>query len=680
MLAVEEILAPAGGKEQLLAAVRAGADAVYLGARNFNARRGAANFEENELFEAVAYCHARNVKVHVTLNTLVTDSELPDLLEEIKYVAKSGADAVIVQDLATAKLVREHCPDIAMHASTQMTIHNLAGAVAAKELGFSRIVLSRELSLNEIKTIAAGTDAELEVFVHGALCMCMSGACYLSSMIGGRSGNRGLCAQPCRLDFRFGEKDHALSLKDMSYVEHIRELAAAGVCSFKIEGRMKRPEYVAAAVNACKTALAGGVPDMESLRAVFSRQGFTDGYFTGRRGADMFGFRSHDDVTAGERVFKSLAALYKDEPQKVPLKMTLSLSEDAPSVLSVSDGENQVSASAAPCRKALKTPTDYDIARRYLSKTGGTPFYLESLDFSAKGEPIIAAGEINEMRRSALARLLEIRSRVIPKEFIEAPLPKAEKHSCGKAAFRLRFEKYEQVCFENSANAIILPIAEIERRPEAISRFGSRLFAELPPLVFPMEEEKLKARLEALKKAGVTDVVCDNIGILAIAKAAGMTLHGGHGLNILNSVALSEYERLGLSDATVSFELSAVKIRRLCGKIPRGIIGYGYLPLMRTRACPLKKASGCKGCPGTGKLRDRIGKEFTYLCFERKFGTLLNSVPLWTADKDIQGVDFVTLWFTAESPERCEKVYRMFTAGQPADIERTCGLYFRELL
>ena len=345
---MEEILAPAGGKEQLLAAVRAGADAVYLGARNFNARRGAANFEENELFEAVAYCHARNVKVHVTLNTLVTDSELPDLLEEIKYVAKSGADAVIVQDLATAKLVREHCPDIAMHASTQMTIHNLAGAVAAKELGFSRIVLSRELSLNEIKTIAAGTDAELEVFVHGALCMCMSGACYLSSMIGGRSGNRGLCAQPCRLDFRFGEKDHALSLKDMSYVEHIRELAAAGVCSFKIEGRMKRPEYVAAAVNACKTALAGGVPDMESLRAVFSRQGFTDGYFTGRRGADMFGFRSHDDVTAGERVFKSFSALYKDEPQKVPLKMTLSLSEDAPSVLSVSDGENQASASAEP--------------------------------------------------------------------------------------------------------------------------------------------------------------------------------------------------------------------------------------------------------------------------------------------------------------------------------------------
>ena len=232
---MEEILAPVGGKEQLLAAVRAGADAVYLGAKNFNARRSAANFGETELSDAVAYCHARNVKVHVTLNTLVMDSELPALLDEIREVAASGADAVIVQDLAVAKLVREHCPGIAMHASTQMTIHDLAGAKAAQELGFSRVVLSRELSLEEIKAIAAGTDVELEAFVHGALCMCMSGACYLSSMIGGRSGNRGMCAQPCRLDFRFGEKDHALSLKDMSYVEHIKELAAAGVCSFKIE-------------------------------------------------------------------------------------------------------------------------------------------------------------------------------------------------------------------------------------------------------------------------------------------------------------------------------------------------------------------------------------------------------------------------------------------------------------
>lgn len=677
---MQEILAPVGGKEQLIAAVRAGANAVYLGAKNFNARRNAANFGDTELSEAVAYCHARNVKVHVTLNTLVMDSELPQLVDEIKYIAESGADAVIVQDLAVARLVREHCPDIALHASTQMTVHDLAGVKAAQSLGFSRVVLSRELSLEEIKTIAAGSDAELEVFVHGALCMCMSGACYLSSVLGGRSGNRGLCAQPCRLDFRFGEKDHALSLKDMSYVEHINELSAAGVCSFKIEGRMKRPEYVAAAVAACKAALSGEKPDMEALRAVFSRQGFTDGYFTGKRTADMFGFRSHDDVTAGERVFKSLSALYKDEAQRVPVNMSLFISEKAPSELFAADGKNKARISGSVCQRAQKAPTDYKLARRYLSKTGGTPFYLEKLNFSAEGEPIIPAGELNEMRRSVLCDLLEQRSKVEPHKFIESSLPKIEKHFSEKAALRIRAEKYGQVCFENSAEAIILPIAEIEKHPEAAERLGGRLFAELPALVFPGDEEKLKKRLAALKSAGISNVVCDNIGTLAIAKEAGMTLHGGHGLNILNSIALSEYERLGLSDATVSFELSAAKIRRLGGEIQRGIIGYGYLPLMRTRACPLKKAGGCGKCPGAGKLTDRMGKEFTYLCFERKFGTLLNSLPLWTADRDIQGIDFITLWFTVEEPSRCKEVFRLFSEGAPFDSDRTAGLYFRELL
>jgi putative protease len=287
-----EILAPAGGREQLLAAVRCGADAVYLGAKNFNARRNAENFEEESLADTVAYCHARNVAVHVALNTLVMDSELPLLEAEAASIAESGADAVIAQDLAAAKLIRERCPGIALHASTQMTVHNLAGIHMLEDLGFSRVVLARELSFEEIAMLVSQAAIETEVFVHGALCMCVSGGCYLSSVLGGRSGNRGLCAQPCRLDFDNGERGHALSLKDMSYITHIKELAEAGVASLKIEGRMKRPEYVAAAVTACREALAGREPDLDTLRAVFSRQGFTDGYYTGRRTTEMFGYRS----------------------------------------------------------------------------------------------------------------------------------------------------------------------------------------------------------------------------------------------------------------------------------------------------------------------------------------------------------------------------------------------------
>lgn len=675
-----EILAPVGGKEQLIAAVRSGADAVYLGAKNFNARRNASNFEDFELPEIVSYCHERGVKVHVVLNTLVMDPEIPALIEEIKNVASSGADAVIVQDLAVAKLVREICPSIEMHASTQMTIHDLSGAFAAESLGFKRAVLSRELSLDEIKYIAERTEIELEVFVHGALCMCMSGCCYLSSVLGGRSGNRGLCAQPCRLDFRFGEKDHALSLKDMSHIEYIRELSRAGVSSFKIEGRMKRPEYVAAAVTACKAALAGQKPDIESLRAVFSRQGFTDGYLTGKRAPDMFGFRSHDDVTAADKVLKSLVNLYKDEADHIPLKMGLFISETKPSVLTVSDGENCVSVRGAVCEKALHSPTDETLARRYLSKTGGTPFYLSELDFSSEGEPIIAAGEINEMRRKALSMLSEMRSKVYPHDVFEFDLPKPEKHIAKKTAVRIRAEKFEQVLFENEAEAIILPVSEIEKHPEAIEKFGEKLFAELPALVFPLDEEKLKYRLIELYEKGLRHALCENIGTLFLARDCLLTAHGGHGLNILNSIALEEYEELGLSDATLSFELSAAKIKHLGGKIKRGILGYGYLPLMRMRACPIKKTSGCKNCPGKGKIKDRMGKEFTYLCFEKKFGTLYNSVPLYTADKDFSGIDFMTLYFTTESPENCKKIYEMFISKTPADFEKTNGLYFRELL
>ena len=261
-----EILAPVGGHEQLLAAVRCGADAVYLGTKGFNARRNAENFEADSLREAVSYCHARGVKLYVTVNTLITDAEKELLEDEARMIAASGADAVIIQDMAVFRLFRDRCPTIKRHASTQTAVHNCDGAKLLRDIGYDRIVLARELSMAEMEKIINESGIEAEAFVHGAHCMSLSGACYLSAMLGGRSGNRGLCAQPCRLDFRIGDADHALSLKDMSYIDHIRELADIGVASFKIEGRMKRPEYVAAAVTACVNALAGKEYDKETLQ------------------------------------------------------------------------------------------------------------------------------------------------------------------------------------------------------------------------------------------------------------------------------------------------------------------------------------------------------------------------------------------------------------------------------
>ena len=352
-----EILAPAGGMEQLIAAVRCGADAVYLGTGGFNARRNAANFTAASLREAVAYCHGRGAKVYVTVNTLVMDTEWAALESAAAEIAAAGADAVIVQDLAVMEFFRENYPTLRLHASTQTAVHNVEGALELQELGCECVVLARELTLEEMAKISEAVNIRTEAFVHGAHCMSVSGACYLSGMLGGRSGNRGLCAQPCRLDWRCGEGNHVLSLKDMSLISHIREMAEAGVGSFKIEGRMKRAEYVAAAVTACKNALEGKAYDEEQLRAVFSRSGFTDGYLTGRRDGAMFGIRTKEDVTGAEKVLGELRGLYRGETPRVAVDMSFAATPEGSS-LTVSDGTRTVTVPGETPQRALRRETD----------------------------------------------------------------------------------------------------------------------------------------------------------------------------------------------------------------------------------------------------------------------------------------------------------------------------------
>ena len=359
-----EILAPAGGEAQLRAAVLCGADAVYLGLRGFNARAGAENFDENTLPQTVGWCHARGVRVYVTLNTLVTDRELPQWLHSLDAVAAAGVDGVLVQDLGLAKIIRQRYPTLPLHASTQMTIHNLAGARLLEEMGFAQVVLARELSKEEIAAICAGTSMRCEVFVHGALCMSVSGQCYLSSVLGERSGNRGRCAQPCRLDFKSHGRGYALSLKDLTLTDRLRELEALGVASFKIEGRLKRPEYVAAAVTACRQSLSGEAPDLETLRSVFSRSGFTDGYYTARRDLSMFGIRTKEDAAASAEVLGRLAALTRNEVGRLPVDMVLTMAPGEPATLAVTDGTHRVEVAGEVPQTALTRPTDEELARR----------------------------------------------------------------------------------------------------------------------------------------------------------------------------------------------------------------------------------------------------------------------------------------------------------------------------
>lgn len=404
-----EILAPVGGEEQLVAALRCGADAVYFGLQDFNARRNASNFNTDNLEDVIRRCHERLVKVYITINTLVLEDELENAKKLVDVVAKAHADAIIVQDFAVAAYAKANYPYLKLFASTQMAVHNSEGVKLLTDFGFDRVVLARELSLKEIKAIIDSTQADVEVFVHGAHCMSLSGNCYLSSMIGGRSGNRGLCAQPCRLDCKTCGRDYALSLKDMSYVSHINELADAGVGSLKIEGRMKRAEYVAAAVTACKNALEHKAYDLDVLQSVFSRSGFTDGYLTGKRGLDMFGHRTKDDVLAASDVLKDLAKTYEKETPVFPLKMLLTLSPNLPSSLTIDDGQRRVTVYGEIPETARTITLNKDTAAKNLGKLGGTPYYLEELVVDSEGELTLSMSALNDLRRRCIEDLNERR-------------------------------------------------------------------------------------------------------------------------------------------------------------------------------------------------------------------------------------------------------------------------------
>ena len=675
-MARPDILAPVGGQEQLMAAVRCGADAVYLGGKGFNARRNAANFGDDELSAAARYCRRRGVKLYVTVNTMVLDAELDALEAGAEAIAEAGADGVILQDMAAAELFRKRYPSIHRVASTQTAVHNADGARFLQDAGFDSFVLARELSLDEMARILAAVDIPAEAFVHGAHCMCVSGMCYLSAMLGGRSGNRGLCAQPCRLDWRCGGGGHVLSLKDMSLMEHIRALGEIGVTTLKIEGRMKRPEYVAAAVTACRAARDGEAYDADALRAVFSRSGFTDGYLVGKPDASMFGYRTKDDVTDAEGVLRSLRNLYHRERQTVPLTMAFYMDENA-SRLTATDGTHTTEVSGPAPEPAFHRALDPENAEKNLTKTGGTQYYVNSFDAHMAPGLTLPASALNAMRRQALEELDGLRG-AAPAVERGASERTGRGIRPGAAPSPLwgRFCGAEQVP-EALPERVILPVGELT--PEITARYGGRLMAELPAVLFPRDEEALFRRLETLREAGLSALWTDNIYGIALGRRLGLSVYGGFGLNIGNSEALAFYEAQGLRGATVSFELPMGAVKALGSGMPLGVMAYGHLPLMRFRNCPVRANVGCAACGGRGSLTDRKGVEFPVECGMKRFSTLLNSVPLDIAGRDDPG-DFRVLWFTRESREECAAVIDRFRRDEKASGPHTGGLYYRKLL
>lgn len=681
-----EVLAPAGGPEGMTAAVRAGADAVYLGASAFSARAGAQNFDRQALKEAVSYCHVRGVKVYLALNTLLLEQELPNALNIFAEACTLPVDAVLVQDTGLLLLARDCAPGMPVHASTQMSLHTPAGAKAAMEAGMERVVVAREMSLREIAEIHASCPVELEAFVHGALCMSVSGQCYFSSMLGARSGNRGMCAQPCRLPFSApGGTGHDLSLKDLSMITRMEELAEAGVASAKIEGRMKRPEYAAAASRACRLAADGEeVPPnlMRNLGAVFSRSGFTTGYLDEARGRDMFGTRTKEDVTsATEKVFSDLRDLYRKELPRVPVRFALEVQSGKPVRLTVWDNENHVAcAEDAPPELAVNRPLAKERCEEQLQKTGGTPFFAEQIDCVVDEGLSMPVSGLNRLRRAVLDELEQKRAAREPAPFVPRAFH-AEPHVAGPRKLRTHFWDDALPEAAKGCELAYLPYKTTPGRMAELRAQGFPCALELPRGLFGMEPQARK-KLQQMKEAGVTEVWAGTLDAAALAKEAGLRVHGGFSLNLTNSAALEWYTAFGLSDAELSFELTVHQAAALGGALPRGLIAYGRVPLMLTRNCPAANGpQGCLQCKTPPVLTDRKGVQFPIRC-TGACSEVVNSVPIWMADRlnEIRNMDFLTLRFTTESLDERERVLEAYQSGNAAPLPPgsfTRGLYYR---
>ncbi len=679
-----EVLSPAGSREMLIAAVRSGADAVYLGANEFSARRNAENFSADELKQVADYCRIRGVKTYLALNILIKDSEFSRAVKLAEKAYNSGIDGVIIEDLGLAYVLRRCLPELPLHASTQMSVHSKSALPFLKEMGFCRVVAGREMSADELRVLcraAKALDMEVEVFVHGALCMSVSGQCLLSAFLGSRSGNRGLCAGPCRLPFKaVGGTGYDLSLKDLSLLPYLRELSEMGVTSFKIEGRMKRPEYAAAATAACRAALdTGAVPkDLErALGNVFSRSGFTDGYYTGKIGREMFGIRTKDDVTAAPAAFSELHSLYRSERRSVPVTAAVTVKENVPVKFSVCDGTNTAFAVGDIPQKAVNRAVTADELRQSAEKFGSTPYVLNKCDISLDDGLFVKASQLNELRRLCTDRLGKLRAadnRIHTKaNFTPRSLPE---HRTDRTDIYISVENEAQI--PRDLSEICGLIYPLEKNIEVVPQ-GTLLAVDIPRGI--ISEDYISERLEYFKEKGFDTAVCGNLAAVVSAGKSGFKIFAGTGLNVFNSESAEVLSASGAEKILLSNEITLADAAKINCKAQKGITAYGKIPLMLLRNCPLKNGRKCENCDKKGFLTDRKGTNFRVRC-RAGYSELLNSVPVWLADRksDLGGIDFAVLSFTDETPERVSKVIRAYKNGCEPDAEYTRGLYYRGVL
>ena len=688
-----EILSPAGSYEAAVAAVQSGADAIYLGSGKFNARRGAANFDDASLKTTVEYCHQRGVRVHLTLNILLSDKELEQARKLVELANRIGVDALIVQDLGVVDMVRQVAPQLPIHASTQMTVHNLDGVLACAALGIERVVLSRELSKSQISYICRRSPIEIEVFGHGALCMCYSGQCFLSSAIGGRSGNRGMCAQPCRMQYGWeGSADgYPLSLKDMSLVEHLTELERMGVASLKIEGRMKRPEYVGIVTRIYSDVLhqhrQPTAEELARLETAFSRQGFTDGYWQGHTGAQMFGI--HEKTPLPEKLFAQTRMEYNREHPRVPVAVEVNLQALEPVRATVTDPEGRSVTVYGPVPEGARSRsvTEEDL-RRQLGKTGGTCYTVSEWDTQVEPGLSVPLSGLNEMRRRMLDQLSVLRIQP-PKRSTGTlspidPVPGHQEAPVCNVALRQAYQLSEGL-IRCKPGVIYLPAELIVERKALVEKAiaqGIEVCAMLPRILSDRERGEMITLLEQAKELGVHSALAGELGGVTLAAGLDLSVRGDFGIGTYNSRTLHQLAEMGLVSATLSFEQRLAAVRDLSKPIDTELIVYGRLPLMITENCIIKNRSGRCNCTNTNQLTDRTGAAFPVL---RAYGCrneIFNSKKLYLADKRESwsrlGLWAVRLNFTTENARECSEMLEQYQNGASfAPVDFTRGLYFR---
>ena len=658
-----ELLAPAGGMAELKAAVQSGADAVYIGASSFSARAGAGNFSPEDMRSAVEYAHAYGVKVHCALNTLIKESEIDSAIETAICANECGVDALIIQDIGLSQHIKKLLPNMELHGSTQMTVTSLEGVMALEKMGFSRVVLARELSLGEIEHIVKNSKAEIEVFVHGAICMCYSGQCLMSSMLGGRSGNRGKCAQPCRLPYELIEKDkvcdnaYVLSPKDMALIKHLEDLKRVGVSSLKIEGRLKSAQYVSAVVGVYRKYLDNPMPvsdnDMTELKNAFSRSGFTDGYLTGKLGKQMMSHKNPANNSGSTFTDEAKLRAEGKFVRKIPIDIYASLYEgDVFRVTAYGkDGLCVVGEGSETAQTPQSRPLDGARIEEQLKKLGDTPFEAKTVTVEVDKNVTVPIKEINKVRRDVCDLLWNELCHINKRQVNNVEISRKEKRDVPNMYLTAEVMTREQGSAVIKAGGI------------------KRIYA---PCDVAQELSQLDCGVEIVTRA--SDILsCEDIkteavsvsSLGAMVRYGEKAKYGEWRLNVYNSLTANAMS--GLSCITISPELNLRDIADVVSYLPdidAELIGYGRIPLMIMKNCPIKALGRCQNGKNIYKLKDRKGMEFPIICTKGCNAVLLNSKPIYTADMidEIRKtkINCIRLNFTVEKSEECGKIVNIY--------------------